>query len=94
MPHAAVGPGCGSTVVPLSTAKGIVERTFGCINTLLWQHLPGYTSSNVAQRGRNIEQHTCYSVPQLQDLLDEWLVHWHHRPYNGLRHPCCRRQHG
>ena len=25
--------------------------------------------------------------PQLQDLLDEWLVHYHHRPHEGLRHP-------
>ncbi|MFE5681562.1 hypothetical protein, partial [Streptomyces erythrochromogenes] len=21
------------------------------------------------------------------DLLDEWLVHYHHRPHEGLRHP-------
>ena len=69
------------------TAKGIVERTFGSINTLLWQHLPGYTGSNVLERGRDIEQHACYSVTQLQDLLDEWIVHWHHRPHQGLRHP-------
>ena len=69
------------------TAKGIVERTFGSLNTLLWQHLPGYTGSNILERGRDVEQHACYSVAQLQDLLDEWLVHWHHRPHNGLRHP-------
>ncbi|WP_405366111.1 transposase [Kitasatospora sp. NBC_00039] len=69
------------------TAKGIVERTFGSINTLFCQYLPGYTGSNVTERGRDVEQHACYSVTQLQDLLDEWLVHWHHRPHNGLRHP-------
>ncbi|MEV2235396.1 Mu transposase C-terminal domain-containing protein [Streptomyces phaeochromogenes] len=23
----------------------------------------------------------------MQDLLDEWLVHYHHRPHQGLRHP-------
>ncbi|MFG2918991.1 transposase [Kitasatospora sp. NPDC048298] len=69
------------------TAKGIVERTFGSINTLFCQYLPGYTGSNVTERGRDVEQHACYSVAQLQDLLDEWLVHWHHRPHNGLRHP-------
>ncbi|ARF83367.1 DDE-type integrase/transposase/recombinase [Kitasatospora aureofaciens] len=69
------------------TAKGIVERTFGSINTLLWQHLPGYTGSNILERGHDVEQHACYSVAQLQDLLDEWLVHWHHRPHHGLRHP-------
>ncbi|WP_344588533.1 Mu transposase C-terminal domain-containing protein [Kitasatospora paracochleata] len=69
------------------TAKGIVERTFGSINTLLWQYVPGYTGPNVAQRGRDVEEHACYSVAQLQDVLDEWLVHWHHRPHQGLRHP-------
>uniref|UniRef100_UPI002F9157A0 Mu transposase C-terminal domain-containing protein n=1 Tax=Streptomyces sp. NBC_01592 TaxID=2975889 RepID=UPI002F9157A0 len=69
------------------TAKGIVERTFGSINSLFCQHLPGYTGSDVTRRGRDIEREACYTVAQLQDLLDEWLVHWHHRPHEGLRHP-------
>ncbi|MDT7847774.1 transposase [Streptomyces justiciae] len=69
------------------TAKGIVERTFGSINTLFCQHLPGYTGSNVTRRGKDATREACYSVPQLQDLLDEWLVHFHHRPHEGLRHP-------
>ncbi|WP_331489839.1 hypothetical protein [Streptomyces sp. Go40/10] len=33
------------------------------------------------------EKDTCYSVPQLQDLLDGWLVHYHLQPHEGLRHP-------
>ncbi|MFC4036322.1 Mu transposase C-terminal domain-containing protein [Streptomyces polygonati] len=69
------------------TAKGIVERTFGSINTLFCQHLPGYTGSDVTRCGRDIEQDACHTVPALQDLLDEWLVHWHMRPHEGLRHP-------
>ncbi|MCF2532261.1 DDE-type integrase/transposase/recombinase [Yinghuangia sp. KLBMP8922] len=69
------------------TAKGIVERTFGSINSLFCQHLPGYTGPNVTRRGRDAEREACLSVPELQDLLDEWLVHWHHRPHEGLRHP-------
>ncbi|MFE3206340.1 hypothetical protein [Embleya sp. NPDC059237] len=69
------------------TAKGIVERTFGSINSLFCQHLPGYTGSDVTRRGRNVEGEACFSVAQLQDLLDEWLVHWHQRPHQGLRHP-------
>ncbi|MFJ8664029.1 Mu transposase C-terminal domain-containing protein [Streptomyces sp. NPDC093795] len=69
------------------TAKGIVERTFGTINTLFCQHLPGYTGSDVTRRGPDIEKDACYSVAQLQDLLDEWLVHYHHHPHEGLRHP-------
>ncbi|MFF4533771.1 transposase [Streptomyces sp. NPDC001407] len=69
------------------TAKSIVERTFGSINTLFCQHLPGYTGSDVTRRGKDVARDACYSVAQLQDLLDEWLVHWHHRPHEGLRHP-------
>lgn len=69
------------------TAKGIVERTFGTINTLFCQHLPGYTGSNVTRRGRTTEHEACFTLPQLQDLLDEWLVHYHHRPHEALRHP-------
>ncbi|MGW2190024.1 transposase [Streptomyces sp. NPDC001719] len=69
------------------TAKSIVEWTFGSINTLFCQHLPGYTGSDVTRRGRDVARDACYSVAQLQDLLDEWLVHWHHRPHEGLRHP-------
>lgn len=67
--------------------KGIVERTFGTINHLFCQHLPGYTGSDVTRRGPDTEKDACYSVAQLQDLLDEWLVHYHHRPHEGLRHP-------
>lgn len=69
------------------TAKGIVERTFGSINSLFCQHLPGYTGSDVTRRGREAEREACCTVAQLQDLLDEWLVHYHHRPHQGLRHP-------
>lgn len=69
------------------TAKGIVERTFGSINSLWCQHLPGYTGSDVTRRGRDAEHEACLTLAQLQDLLDEWLVHYHHRPHQGLRHP-------
>ncbi|KPH99464.1 Integrase catalytic region [Actinobacteria bacterium OK006] len=74
------------------TAKGIVERAFGTINHLFCQHLPGYTGSDVTRRGPDAEQEACYSVPHLQDLLDEWLVHYHHRPHEGLRHPMMPRK--
>ncbi|MFD7958882.1 Mu transposase C-terminal domain-containing protein [Streptomyces ardesiacus] len=74
------------------TAKGIIERTFGTINHLFCQHLPGYTGSDVTRRGPDTEKDACYSVPQLQDLLDEWLVHYHHRPHEGLRHPMMPRK--
>ncbi|MGW8777534.1 hypothetical protein ACWGNM_05610 [Streptomyces sp. NPDC055796] len=64
-----------------------MERTFGTINTLFCQHLPGYTGPDITQRGPNTHLEARSTVPQLQDLLDEWLVHYHHRPHEGLRHP-------
>nr|WP_308379504.1 Mu transposase C-terminal domain-containing protein [Streptomyces sp. ISL-43] len=69
------------------TAKGIVERTFGSINALFCQHLPGYTGPDITRRGPAAAHEARYTIPQLQDLLDEWLIHWHHRPHQGLRHP-------
>ncbi|GGX48540.1 hypothetical protein [Streptomyces chryseus] len=36
--------------------------------------MAGYTGSNVVQRGRDVETEACWSVPQLQELLDEWIT--------------------
>ncbi|GCE02648.1 transposase [Embleya hyalina] len=47
----------------------------------------GDAGSDVTRRGRNVEGEACFSVARLQDLLDEWLVHRHQRPHEGLRHP-------
>ncbi|TJZ99431.1 Mu transposase C-terminal domain-containing protein [Actinacidiphila oryziradicis] len=69
------------------TAKGAVERTFGAINTLLCQHIAGYTGSNVTRRGPGVAGEACWTVAQLQDLLDEWITAWQNRPHEGLRHP-------
>ncbi len=70
------------------TDKGIVERTFCSINTLFTQHLAGYTGSNVSRRGAHVEAEAVWTLPDLQDLLDEWVVAcWQNRPHEGLRHP-------
>ncbi|MFC4959750.1 transposase [Streptomyces mauvecolor] len=68
-------------------AKGVVERTFGSINDLLCQHVAGHTGSNPLLRGKNVEAEACWTIPQLQDFLDEWIVCWQNRPHEGLRHP-------
>ncbi|MFI0901600.1 transposase [Streptomyces sp. NPDC020983] len=69
-------------------AKGGVERTFESINTQFCQYVAGYTGSNVTQRGSSVADEACWTLPQLQDLLDEWIVAgWQHRPHDGLRHP-------
>jgi putative transposase len=54
--------------------KAIVEATFSAINTLWCQHLPGYTGRDVTRRGKRPEAEAAWSVPELQDLLDEWVV--------------------
>jgi transposase InsO family protein len=70
------------------TEKEMVERTFGSINTLFCQHVAGYTGSSAAHRGTDVEQRTVWTLPQLQELFDEWvLAGWQTRPHDGLRDP-------
>ncbi|WP_211346719.1 Mu transposase C-terminal domain-containing protein [Actinokineospora cianjurensis] len=68
------------------TDKAVVEATFSSIKTLFAQHVAGYKGANSQQRGRDVTAE--WSLDQLQDLLDEWLiVGWAHRPHEGLRDP-------
>ncbi|MFC9938561.1 Mu transposase C-terminal domain-containing protein [Nocardiopsis alba] len=70
------------------TDKAIVERTFGSINTLFCQHVAGYTGSSAAHRGQDVQARTVWTVEQLQELFDEWvLAGWQVRPHEGLRDP-------
>ena len=54
--------------------KGAVERSLGSVVTLFAQHAAGYVGSSVERRGKNAEQDAVWSVTELQDLLDEWIV--------------------
>lgn len=56
------------------TDKAIVERTFGSINTLFCQHINGYVGGNVTMRGKDPGADAVFTVAQLQDLFDEWVV--------------------
>jgi putative transposase len=68
--------------------KGTVERSLGSVATLFAQHAAGYVGSSVERRGKNAEQEAVWSIIELQDLLDEWIVTvWQNRPHDGLRHP-------
>jgi len=68
------------------TDKGIVEATFVAINTLFCQHVAGYTGSNTTLRGSDVD--AVWTLPDLQDLLDEWLLcGWQARPHDALRDP-------
>jgi putative transposase len=69
------------------TDKGIVEATFDAINTLFCQHVAAYTGSNTQLRGDRVDAQAAWTVPDLQDLLDEWLLCWQQRPHDALRDP-------
>lgn len=69
------------------TDKAIVERTFASINSLFCQYVAGYTGSDVTRRGSDPAAEALWTLAQLQDLLDEWIICWQHRPHEGLRNP-------
>jgi transposase InsO family protein len=82
----------GVSVQPASPrrpqAKAVVERTFGAINDLFCQHVAGHTGSNPQRRGSATEAEARWTIPQLQDFLDEWITcGWQNRTHDGLRHP-------
>ncbi|MCX5097542.1 hypothetical protein OOK36_54815 [Streptomyces sp. NBC_00365] len=69
------------------TDKAIVERTFASINSLFCQYVAGYTGSDVTRRGSDPAAEAVWTLAQLQDLLDEWIICWQQRPHEGLRNP-------
>jgi hypothetical protein len=68
-------------------SKQVVERTFASINTLFCQHVSGYTGRDVTRRGSDVDKRAVWSLPELQELFDEWVLCWQARPHEGLRHP-------
>lgn len=68
--------------------KGTVETSFSAVGTLFAQYVAGYVGSSVERRGKNAEADAVWSMLELQELLDEWVVTtWQNRPHDGLRHP-------
>jgi putative transposase len=57
-----------------ATDKPIIERTLESAKTLFAQYVTGYLGSSAEQRGRNADQNAVFSLMELQDLLDEWIV--------------------
>ncbi len=70
------------------TDKPIVERTLQSVGTLFAQYVTGYLGSSVERRGKNADLQAVFSLLELQDLLDEWIITaWQNRPHEGLRDP-------
>jgi hypothetical protein len=71
------------------TDKPHIERMIESVGTLFCQYVSGYLGSSVERRGRRVEQQPLWSLVEVQELLDEWLVAgWQNRPHDGLRDPC------
>jgi hypothetical protein len=70
------------------TDKPHIERMLGSVATMFSQYVSGYTGRSTEYRGRGTEDRAVWSLPELQDLLDQWLIaEWQNRPHDGLRDP-------
>ncbi|TMR88555.1 transposase family protein [Nonomuraea basaltis] len=56
------------------TDKPHIERMMSSVGTLFAQFVAGYTGSSVERRGRDVDAEPLWSLLELQDLLDEWIV--------------------
>ncbi|MFD9203651.1 integrase, partial [Streptomyces anthocyanicus] len=70
------------------TDKPHIERTLGSVATMFAQDLPGYTGRSAEMRGRDPSARAVWSIHELQELLQEWVVStWQVRPHGELRDP-------
>ena len=61
---------------------------FSSLGTLFCQFAAGYLGRSADRRGRHVEDRPLWSLMQMQDLLDEWLIAvWQNREHDGLRDP-------
>lgn len=68
--------------------KPQVERHPESVASLFSQYVSGYLGRPAEYRGRKVEDEPLWSLTELQDLLDEWIVAaWQNRPHDGLRDP-------
>jgi len=74
----------GCNILPARTLrpqdKAAVERAFGAMRSLLFEHLPGYTGIDVADRGADPEGDAVLTMAQMERLIAEWIVKiWQNR---------------
>ena len=55
------------------------------MGTLFAQYVAGCVGSSAERRGKNADSDAVWSMLELEELLDDWLV-WRNRPHDGLRH--------
>lgn len=54
--------------------KAACERAFGALRSLLFEHLPGYTGIDVADRGADPEAAAVLTMEQMERLVAEWVI--------------------
>ncbi len=70
------------------TDKPHIERTLESVASLFAQFVSGYLGRSAEYRGRKVEKQPLWSLMELQELLDEWIIAcWQNRPHDGLRDP-------
>jgi transposase InsO family protein len=82
----------GISIQPAHLATGSdkphIEKMFSSLGTLFCQFAAGYLGRSADRRGRHVEERPLWSLMQMQDLLDEWLIAvWQNREHDGLRDP-------
>jgi len=82
----------GISIQPAHLATGSdkphIEKMFSSLGTLFCQFAVGYLGRSADRRGRHMEEQPLWSLMQMQDLLDEWLISvWQNREHDGLREP-------
>jgi Mu transposase, C-terminal len=82
----------GISIQPAHLATGSdkphIEKMFSSLGTLFCQFAAGYLGRSADRRGRHVEEQPLWSLMQMQDLLDEWLISvWQNRAHDGLRDP-------
>jgi hypothetical protein len=82
----------GANILPARvlrpTDKQACERAFGGIRSLLFEHLPGYTGVDVADRGADPEADAVLTIDEMEHLIATWIVAvWQNRRL-GEYAPC------
>jgi len=70
------------------TDKAAVERFFRTLREGLLEALPGYKGPDVYSRGDAVEDKAFYFLPELEQVIREWVATvYHRRPHQGLVDP-------
>lgn len=68
-----------------ATDKAKLERWFRTLGTMFNEHVAGYKSPSVARRGKDVEANAYWTIADLEELLDEFIVSvYQRRKHQGL----------